>query len=65
MAENTTTARASDDYLKTLEEVKRQYEQYIEVSELYKLPIQREEEEIHYQPPSLEHPLTTDSIRAT
>lgn len=65
MAENTTTARASDDYLKTLEEVKRQYEQYIEVSELYKLPIQREEEEIHYQPPSLEHPLTTDTIRAT
>lgn len=65
MAENTTPARASDDYLKTLEEVKRQYEQYIEVSELYKLPIQREEEEIHYQPPSLEHPLTTDTIRAT
>ena len=34
----------SDDYLKTLEEVKKQYQQYVEVSELYKLPIQKEEE---------------------
>lgn len=51
-----------DDYLKTLEEVKKQYQQYVEVSELYKLPIQKKEEIVRYQPPSLEHPLTTNRI---
>ena len=55
--------KASDDYLKTLEEVKKQYQQYVEISGLYTLPIQREEEPIQYQPPSLEHPLTTNEIR--
>ena len=53
----------SDDYLKTLEEVKKQYQQYVEVSELYKLPRQKEEEPVQYQPPSIEHPLTTNTIR--
>ena len=28
----------SDDYLRVLEEVKKQYEQYVEVSGLYELP---------------------------
>ena len=65
MLENTKTRRASDDYLTTLDEVKRQYEQYVEVSELYELPIQKPKEETRYQPPSLEHPLTTNSIRTT
>ena len=65
MLESTKTKASSDDYLKTLEEVKRQYEQYVEVSELYKLPIQKAEEETRYQPPSLEHPLTTNSVHAT
>lgn len=65
MLEDTKTKSVSDDYLKTLEEVKRQYEQYVEVSELYKLPIQKAEEETRYQPPSLEHPLTTNSVHAT
>lgn len=51
-----------DDYLKTLEEVKKQYQQYVEVSELYKLPIQKKEEIVRYQPPSLKHPLTTNRI---
>ena len=64
MPENTKTESVSDDYLTTLEEVKRQYEQYVEVSELYKLPIQKAEEETRYQPPSFEHPLTTNSVHA-
>ena len=32
------------DYLKTLEEVKKQYRQYVEVSEPYTLPVQEEQE---------------------
>lgn len=56
------TEKVLDDYLKTLEEVKKQYQQYVEVSELYKLPIQKKEEIVRYQPPSLEHPLTTNRI---
>ena len=52
----------SDDYLNTLKEVERQYQQYIDVSELYKLPNHTEQESIQYQPPSLEHPLTTNTI---
>ncbi len=53
----------SDDYLKTLEEVKKQYQQYVEVSELYKLPMQKDAEPLQHQPPSIDHPLTTDTIR--
>lgn len=53
----------SDDYLETLEKVKEQYQQYVEVRELYKLPIQKKEEPAQYQPPSLQHPLTTNMIR--
>ena len=63
MPERADTDKVSDDYLKTLERVKEQYEQYVEVSELYKLPVQKEEETIHYQSPSPEHPLTTNTIR--
>ena len=63
MRERTETENISDDYLKTLEEVKEQYQQYVEVSELYTLPIQKEEEPVQYQPPSPEHPLTTNTIR--
>lgn len=57
------TETISEDYLKTLEEVKKQYQQYVEVSELYKLPIQKAVETIQYQLPSPEHPLTTNTIR--
>ena len=57
MTEN--SRKTSADYLETLEQVKKQYQQYIEVSGLYELPIQKEEEIIQYQPPSPEHPLTT------
>ncbi len=63
MSKRTKTEDVSDDYLKTLEEVKKQYQQYVEVSELYKLPMQKEEEPLQYQPPSIEHPLTTNTIR--
>ena len=63
MSEETKTENVSDDYLKTLEKVKKQYQQYVEVSELYKLPVQKEEEPVQYQPPSIEHPLTTNTIR--
>ena len=52
----------TDDYLNTLKEVEQQYQQYMDVSELYKLPIQPEQEPIQYQPPSLEHPLTTNTV---
>ena len=58
------TDAVSEDYLKTLEEVKKQYQQYVDVSELYTLPIPKEVETIHYQPPSPEHPLTTNTIRS-
>ena len=60
MAERIETEKVSVDYLKTLEEVQNQYQQYVEVSELYKLPIHEEEEPVRYQPPSPEHPLTTN-----
>ncbi len=57
-----TKKTVSDDYLKTLEKVKKQYQRYVELGELNKLPIQREEETVRYQPPSLEHPLTTNTV---
>ena len=62
MPENVETKRVSVDYLKTLEEVQNQYQQYVEVSELYKLPIHKKEEPVLYQLPSPEHPLTTNRI---
>lgn len=63
MSERAKADKVSDDYLKTLERVKKQYEQYVEVSGLYELPVQKEEEAIQYQAPSPEHPLTTNTIR--
>ena len=63
MPENVEIKKVSVDYLKTLEEVQNQYQQYVEVSELYKLPIHEEEETVRFEPPSPEHPLTTNRIR--
>ncbi len=63
MSERAEPEKVSDDYLKTLARVKKQYQQYVEVSALYALPLQKEEETIHYQSPSREHPLTTNTIR--
>ena len=62
MGERTETEAVLDDYLKTLEEVKKQYQEYVEVSKLYELPIQKEEKQVNYHPPSIEHPLTTSTI---
>ncbi len=62
MPERTKTKQVSDDYLKTLEEVKKQYQQYVEVSNLYKLLTYNEEETIQYQPPSPGHPLINQYI---
>lgn len=59
--EHETKQTVSDDCVKTLEKVKKQYRRYVELGELNKLPIQREEV-IRYQPPSLEHPLTTNTV---
>ena len=63
MSEKLEIEKTSDDYLRILEEVKKQYQQYVEVSELYKLPTRKEPEPMRYQPPSPEHPLTTNTIR--
>ena len=62
MAKDGKTNAITEAYLKMLEEVKKQYQQYVEVSELYELPIQKEEEPVQYQPASPEHPLTTNRI---
>ena len=51
-----------DDYLKTLEKVKEQYRQYLDVSKIYELPT-RTEEPTECRPPSPEYPLTTNTFR--
>ena len=63
MTESVESKRVSFDYLKTLEVVKKQYLHYLEVSEICKLPLHEEKELVRYQPPSPEHPLTTNRIR--
>ena len=57
-------AELSADWLKALEQAKREYQQYAEVAELYKLPRVRKIKVIRYRPPSLEHPLTTNEPSA-
>lgn len=56
------SGKPSDDWLETLEKVKQQYQQYVEVSELYKLPRVRvrKVKVVRHRSPSLEHPLTTN-----
>ena len=57
-------ARQTDvDYLRTLEEVKRQYQQYLEVSKLYDLPTERKDRPAEHNAPSPERPLTTNWIQ--
>ncbi len=53
------------DYLETLEEVKKQYQQYVEVSKLYDLPTKREDRPVQYDAPSPERPLTTNTVRTS
>lgn len=54
----------SGDYLETLEKVKEQYQQYLDLSKIDELPVTQEEEEAVTEgsPPSPEHPLTTNSF---
>ena len=59
-----TTQATSEDYLNTLEKVKEQYQQYLEVSKLYELPTSEQEEpQIEYQAPTIDNPLTTNTFR--
>ncbi len=53
----------SDSYLETLEKVKKQYEQYVEVSKLYDLPTEKQQEPTQYQPASPDNPLTSNTFR--
>ncbi len=62
MNHKTRDENISDGYLETLEGVKKQYQQYVEISGLYELSTLKEEEP-QYQPPSHEHPLTTNTFR--
>ena len=55
----------STKYLDEMEKVKEQYQQYVEVSQIYKLPIFSPDPEPQYAPPSNENPLTTNKITLT
>jgi len=55
--------KISDDCLRTLEEVQKQYRQYLETSKIYELPLGVEEVAEQQHPPSHEHPLTTNTFR--
>lgn len=52
----------STEYLVEMEKAKKQYEQYLKVSEIYKLPIFQSIPAPQYMPPSIESPLTTNKI---
>ena len=58
MPNKTETVDIHDDYLATLERVKVQYQQYVEVSDLYSLPTATTGT-VDYAPPSMKRPLTT------
>lgn len=63
MTKRTEIKQTQNAYLETLEQVKKQYQQYIKVSKLYDLPTQKKGEITQYQSPSFEHPLTTNSTK--
>ena len=46
--------------LEQLEKVKEQYRQYLEISQIYKLPVAQPEPEPQYAEPSPENPLTNN-----
>ncbi len=52
----------SNKYLLEMEKVKEQYRQYMEVSEIYKLPTFSPDPEPQYANPSGENPLTNNKI---
>lgn len=63
MSQATGKDHLTGEYLETLEKVKRQYQQYLEVSRIYELPVFQEKEEPQHLIPSLEHPLTINTFR--
>ena len=60
---STKNKKTSPDYLKTLETVKKEYEEYLKVSKIYELPIFQNKMPVQYQPPSIENPLTTNTFK--
>jgi len=54
---------STSDYLKILEEAKKQYEPYISLGELCDLLESMEDEQVEYMPPSPDNPLTTNKFR--
>lgn len=63
MAKKDKQFTSSEDYLETLEKVKKQYAQYVEVSKLYDLPTEKQQEPTQYQPASPDNPLTSNTFR--
>lgn len=55
--------KGSRNYLKVLEEVKREYQQYVKLRKVCDLVDQKEKEETLYLPPNPENPLTTNRFR--
>ena len=53
---------SDEEYLLTLETVKKQYEEYVEISDIFNLPYRQNETQVTYQPPGKEHPLTSNTI---
>ncbi|WP_424947093.1 hypothetical protein [Candidatus Spongiihabitans sp.] len=53
------------EYLIEIESAKELYEQYMEVSQIYKLPVFQPQPEPQYAPPSSENPLTTNVVTLT
>lgn len=49
------------DFVELLEDAKKKYEEYLELSKVYALPA-RQEKEVQYEPPSPNSPLTTNGI---
>lgn len=58
-----TTTKTSNDYLKILEEAKKQYQPYAELGKLCDLLESMEKEQVEYVPPSSDNPLTTNKFR--
>lgn len=56
-------AATDENYTETLERVKKQYQQYLDIADLYNLPYQPEQETTSYQPPSPDRPLTTNTVQ--
>ena len=51
-----------DGYLQLLETAKKQYQHFVEISELYELLTKNGDVPPRYQPPDPENPLTTNEI---